>query len=191
MTVVAEGRFLTAANMISLARIPLGAAASYCIVRGMPSLSGVFVFAAILSDWLDGFLARRTGTTSDWGRVLDPLADKTAFALFSWALVHAGALRLWVLLVLLSRDILIGLGGLFIAGRMRPPSARPLGKLSTLLMALFLARQALLPGAVIGPEILPGADLLGTAAMLLVITSFFDYLAAFPGLCRTESRRCA
>jgi len=188
---VAEGRFLTAANVISLARIPLGAAASYFIVRGMPTLSGLFVFTAIASDWLDGFVARRTGTVSDWGRILDPLADKVAFALFAWALVHTGALRLWVLLVLLSRDVLIGLGGLFLAGRIKPPSARPLGKLSTLLMALFLTRQAFFSGVVLGPVVLPGADLLGAAAMLLVIVSFIDYLAAFPGLYRLESRRCA
>lgn len=188
---MAEGRFLTAANMISLARIPFGAAASCLVVRHMQTAAGIFVLAAIVTDWLDGFLARRTGTVSDWGRILDPLADKVAFALFAWALVHTGALRLWVLLVLLSRDILIGLGGLFIAGRMKPPSARPLGKISTLFMALFLTRQALLPGAIAGPEILPGADLLGTAAMVLVVASFIDYLAAFPGLCRTETRRCA
>ncbi|MFO7627002.1 MAG: CDP-alcohol phosphatidyltransferase family protein [Candidatus Fermentibacteraceae bacterium] len=188
---VAEGRFFTAANVISLVRIPLGAAASYFIVRVMPLPAGIFVFAAIASDWLDGFVARRTGTVSDWGRILDPLADKIAFALFAWALVHTGALRLWVLLVLLSRDVLIGVGGLFIAKRLKPPSARPLGKLSTVLMALFLTRQAFFPTAVLGPQVLPGADLLGAAAMVLVITSFIDYLAAFPGLYRTESRRCA
>lgn len=186
-----EGRFFTAANVISLVRIPFGAAASYFIVRGMPFPAGICVFAAIATDWLDGFVARRTGTVSDWGRLLDPLADKVAFALFAWALVHTGALRLWVLLVLLSRDVLIGLGGLFVAGKMKPPSARPLGKLSTVLMALFLTRQAFFPGAVLGPTVLPGADLLGAAAMLLVIVSFIDYLAAFPKLCRTESRRCA
>lgn len=188
---MAEGRFFTAANVISLVRIPFGAAASYFILRGMPLLSGLFVFTAIASDWLDGCVARRTGTVSDWGRLLDPLADKIAFALFAWALVHTGALRLWVLMVLLSRDVLIGVGGLFLAGRMKPPSARPLGKLSTVLMALFLTRQAFFPGAVLGPTVLPGADLLGAAAMLLVIASFIDYLAAFPRLCRTESRRCA
>lgn len=190
MVRVAEGRFLNAANLISLARVPLGAVASYFIVRGMPFSAGICVFAAIATDWLDGFVARRTGTVSDWGRILDPLADKIAFALFAWALVHTGALKLWVLLVLLSRDVLIGLGGVFLAKRLKPPSARPLGKLSTVFMALFLTRQALLPGAVLGPGVLPGADLLGAAAMVLVIVSFIDYLAAFPGLCRTESNRC-
>lgn len=188
---MAEGRFFTAANAISLARIPLGAAASFFIVRQMPFAAGILLFAAIASDWLDGLVARRTGTVSDWGRILDPLADKVAFALFAWALVHTGALRLWVLLVLLSRDVLIGVGGLFLAKRLKPPSARPLGKLSTVLMALFLTRQALFPGAALGPELLPGTDLLGVAAMAMVVTSFIDYLAAFSGLYRTESSRCA
>lgn len=188
---MAEGRFFTAANLISLARIPLGAAASYFIVRNIHLAAGIFVFTAIATDWLDGFVARRTGTVSDWGRILDPLADKAAFALFAWALVHTGALRLWVLVVLLSRDVLIGVGGLFLAGRLKPPSARPLGKLSTVLMALFLTRQAFFPAAAVGPDVLPGADLLGAAAMLMVIVSFIDYLAAFPKLCRTESLRCA
>lgn len=188
---MAEGRFLTRANFLSIARIPLGGAASLFLVARMPLPAGVFVFLAIATDWLDGLVARRTKTVSDWGRILDPLADKIAFALFAWALVHVGALELWILVVLISRDLLIGTGGLFLARRVKPPSARLSGKISTVLMALFLTRQAFLPGAALPPELLPGADLLGMAAMAAVLLSLVDYLTAFPGLVRTESRRCA
>lgn len=185
-----EGSFATAANAVSLSRIPLGAGASLLLVRGMTAPAALLVFLAIASDWLDGFLARRTGTVSDWGRVLDPLADKVAFGLFAWALVHTGALKLWILVTLLSRDLLIGVGGLFLARRVKPPSARFSGKLSTVLMALFLTRQAFLPGALLPPEPLPGADVLGIAAMSMVLISLVDYAMALPRLARTESPRC-
>lgn len=186
-----EGRFATAANAVSIARIPLGGLASLLLVRGMPAGSAVLAFLAVATDWLDGFLARRTGTVSDWGRILDPLADKAAFGLFAWALVRTGALRPWILITLVSRDVLIGLGGVLLARRASPPSARFSGKLSTLLMALFLLRQAYLPSALLPPEPLPGADLLGMAALTMLLASLADYAIALPRTARTEPRRCA
>jgi len=188
---VSEGRFVTWANLISLLRIPLTVAAAFFVARGLRLHAGVFVVLAAASDWLDGYLARSTGTVSGWGKILDPLADKVSFGLFALALVLCGLLRPWILLAMVARDLIIGLGGLLVAVRGEPPSAGMPGKVSTGATALFLARQALFPEAQVIPGILPGADLLGVIALASLLYSFGWYLAAFRRLIEGGGRRCA
>ncbi|HPJ28394.1 MAG TPA: CDP-alcohol phosphatidyltransferase family protein [Candidatus Sabulitectum sp.] len=175
-----SGRFLTAANMISLARIPLAAGAALSILSGQRLFTAVFMVTAALTDWLDGFMARKTGTVSDWGKILDPAADKIAFILAALALVRAGLLEAWVLWMLLARDGLIAAGGLLMSTRLKPPSSNIWGKAATTALALFMIRQALFPNLA-WPRggILPGADLLGTAAAGLIVVSFLTYAIVF------------
>lgn len=185
-----EGRFSTAANYLSIARVPLSAAASVFIYRGMPVPAGVLAVIAVSTDWLDGFIARRTGTVSDWGKILDPLADKISYGLFALALVLSGALAPWFLFVLILRDVLIGAGGLFLAAGSSPPGARTSGKISTLLVSVFLLRQAFFPGALL-TGVLPGADLVGALALGAVVLSFFDYACLFFRRLDGEPRECS
>ena len=64
----------------------------------------IYIIAAI-TDWYDGWLARKFNYITDWGKFLDPLADKiltsTAFAAF----VILGELELWMVLVIVFRDL--------------------------------------------------------------------------------------
>jgi len=69
---------------------------------------------AMLTDKLDGDIARWTHTESEWGRILDPLADKIGVALVALALLLKGWLPLWFVGVLLLRDLLILAGGIVI-----------------------------------------------------------------------------
>lgn len=67
---------------------------------------GVFLFAA-LTDALDGYLARRLNCITDFGKVLDPIADKVVVvgALISFS--SLGVVRAWVVLVIVARELLI------------------------------------------------------------------------------------
>lgn len=175
-----RGRFLTAANLLSLSRVPLAGAASWFILQGDRGLVALFLFLAALTDWLDGRVARSTRTVSDWGRILDPAADKVSFILVAAALIKAGLLVPWMLWLLLARDGLIVLGGLIISRSSAPPSSNHWGKWASTAMAVFLIRQALFPCSVLpGGEILPGADALGILAVLLVVISFLSYALIF------------
>lgn len=70
----------------------------------------MLVLLAIATDYFDGRVARWSDTVSDWGKVLDPLADKIGGGLVVAALAFNGALPLWFLFTLAVRDLCI-LGG--------------------------------------------------------------------------------
>ncbi|MHC1737272.1 MAG: CDP-diacylglycerol--glycerol-3-phosphate 3-phosphatidyltransferase [Ignavibacteriaceae bacterium] len=67
---------------------------------------GIF-FVAAITDWYDGWLARKFNYITNWGKFWDPLADKilTAGAFFS--LVHVGLLELWMVLIVVFRDFTV------------------------------------------------------------------------------------
>jgi cardiolipin synthase (CMP-forming) len=112
------GKFWTAANMLSLFRIVLVAPISYLIITDGPLvwLAGL-VLLAVLTDFLDGRVARWSNTVSEWGKVLDPLADKAAAAMVTLALVIRGSLPEWFVALIVVRDGLIVLGSIVLAKR--------------------------------------------------------------------------
>lgn len=105
---------------------------------------------AALSDWLDGFLARRLGAQSWIGGILDGSTDKlfvvTALVTFQ---VH-GLIAWWQIPFLLLRELPVVLGVALAAARrdregFRSMSSRPLGKLVTVALFAFLLSLLALP----------------------------------------------
>lgn len=66
----------------------------------------VFIIAA-LTDWYDGWAARRFGRISRWGKFLDPLADKILTSVAFFAYVSLGLISAWMAWVVIVRDFLI------------------------------------------------------------------------------------
>lgn len=112
------GRFWTLANMLSMVRLLLAVPIAYLILTDGP-LGWLFglILLALMTDWFDGRVARWSGTVSEWGKVLDPLADKAAGTAIVMALVIRGSLPVWFLAMLVIRDVLIVLGGVVLARR--------------------------------------------------------------------------
>lgn len=67
---------------------------------------GLFILAAI-TDWYDGWLARKFNYITNWGRVWDPLADKILTSSAFIAFVLIGTLELWMVLIVIIRDFII------------------------------------------------------------------------------------
>lgn len=67
---------------------------------------GVFIIAA-LTDWYDGWLARKFNYITNWGKFWDPLADKILTSTAFLGFVFTGILELWMVIIILVRDILI------------------------------------------------------------------------------------
>lgn len=67
---------------------------------------GVFLIAAV-TDWYDGWLARKFNYITNWGRIWDPLADKILTSSAFIALVILGIIELWMVIIILLRDFVI------------------------------------------------------------------------------------
>ncbi|MEZ4702104.1 MAG: CDP-alcohol phosphatidyltransferase family protein [Rhodothermales bacterium] len=113
------GTFWTAANMLSIFRIVLVLPISYMIVVDGPMKWTLgLILLAVGTDWFDGTIARWSHTVSEWGKVLDPIADKIAASAVVLSLVIKGSLPGWFLMLVLSRDLMIVLGSVIAAHRL-------------------------------------------------------------------------
>lgn len=102
---------LTASNLISLFRLLLTAPVAYLIYTDHTWWAFGLCWFAALTDWLDGYVARATDTVSEWGKVIDPVADKVLVGTIVVMLLVRGLLPLWFVAVVIGRDVLIVLGG--------------------------------------------------------------------------------
>lgn len=171
-------------NLLTLSRIvviPLVIATFYVDGDWSQWLAcGLFVAAAI-TDWFDGYLARRRNQVSALGRFLDPIADKLLVAAVLFMLVAFDRLSQWSelpALVILLREILVsGLREFLAEVRVGMPVTK-LAKWKTAIQ--MLALPVLLVGPA-GPRDLPvqevGEVALWLAAILTLITGW-DYLQA-------------
>ena len=66
----------------------------------------VYIIAS-LTDWYDGYYARKFGSVSKWGKFLDPLADKILVSAALFAFNILGYIQLWIVIVIVVRDFLI------------------------------------------------------------------------------------
>lgn len=119
--------FWTPSNVLSLSRPLLAIVFAVVMLSGRPDARawGAFIlFLTGLTDRYDGILARKFNQETEWGRILDPLADKIAAGIGAIVLVILGDLPLWFLLLLVVRDLLILSGGLVLKARkgVVPPS---------------------------------------------------------------------
>ncbi len=119
MESVERGRFWTLSNMVSLLRVVLILPAVWLIALGADRVWEAFgvVAVMIVSDWIDGWLARRWGGISQWGKILDPLADKVAVGAITIAMVVFKGLPVWLVVVVLLRDMVIFLAGMYLVKR--------------------------------------------------------------------------
>jgi cardiolipin synthase (CMP-forming) len=100
-------RILTVPNVMSLARLASVPVFVWLFVSGHEE-AGLAVYAVgAWSDFFDGYIARRTDSVTELGKLLDPLADRVLIVALAVALVAAEALPLWLAIVVIARDVLV------------------------------------------------------------------------------------
>ena len=105
-------RYFTLANIISMLRIVLTVPAIWFFATDKWEWGLVILGICVISDWLDGFIARKTHEVSDFGKFIDPLADKVVAAAMIVLMVIRMEFPIWFLAVLVVRD-----GSIFILKR--------------------------------------------------------------------------
>lgn len=133
-------------NFLTALRLAAAPALAFLLVRGADRAAlGVFAFAG-LSDAADGYLAKRFGLTSRFGRLLDPAADKVLMLASFATLTILGVTPLWLTLLVLGRDAAI-LAGLLLARLLNiPVRVAPLliGKACMAMQIIYIALTLIL-----------------------------------------------
>ncbi len=157
-------------NLISILRIVLVAPVVWALATQQFMLALLLFAVAGISDGLDGFLAKHFHWESRLGSILDPIADKllllASFATLSWL----GLLPLWLLWLVVARDLIIISGGLAYHYYLGEFDLSPLwsSKINTTLqIALVLL-------VMIQQQWLQGLDKLVTIGIWLVVASVIN-----------------
>lgn len=121
-------------NVLTVARMILVAPLVYLLLTERFAAALALAVLVGFSDWLDGALARRFGWQSEFGGMLDPLADKLMMISLFATLAWLGALPLWFFVLAVLRDLIIVAGGLYYHYRVERFQAEPtrLSKFNTL-----------------------------------------------------------
>lgn len=134
----------------------------------------LFIIAA-LTDWLDGFIARKYDQVTELGKVFDPLADRVLIVFVGVSFFINHMLPLWSLGVLLGREIIVVLGFVFLSRLGIKMAVSSMGKKATaflLISFIFLLLDLLLGLSIL----LLAGRILFYLGLLLYIASAIDYL---------------
>lgn len=131
------GTLYTTANAISVVRGLMTIPVVYCLYNDMYVVAFWLCITAAITDWLDGFLARRTKTVSEWGMIVDPVADKILVGAIVVLLLMKGRLPGWFVSAIVLRDVIILIAAQWLQRTRQAvlPSLMP-GKLAVTAIAL-------------------------------------------------------
>ena len=156
-----------------------------------PEIVGAAIFGlASLTDWADGYLARRRKQITPLGQVIDPLADKLLTAAALIALLQMDMVSAWVVAIIIGRELAItGLRSLAYARNIAMPASR-LGKVKMVGEVVAILALILAHGNIPFADTL---DVIGQVALWFVVVtaliSAADYFRRFSDLDKVDYRR--
>ena len=96
-------------NGLTVARMIMGPIVLVCLLTDSVRLAFAIFIVAMLTDLYDGYLARRSNTVTEFGKLMDPLADKVlvSMVLVGFLFVGLPFVSLWMVAVIIARELLI------------------------------------------------------------------------------------
>ena len=164
-------------NKLSLLRVALIPVLVLCMyLPGWPMIliSAAVFGAAAYTDYLDGHIARRDGLITDFGKFIDPVADKLLNLSAMIMLTYVGLLPQWAVIVILARELAVDGLRMVAVGQGRVIAAGKLGKIKTvsqMVLILFLMIAGRLAPVIFGsvPVILTLVNVLGWVMTIWVV----------------------
>lgn len=128
----------------------------------------IFVLAS-LTDWLDGYLARKNGLVTNFGKIMDPLADKMLVTAALLCLTAEGTASSWISIIILSREFIVSGVRIAAAAEGNVIAASWWGKIKTVWQMISIIIALVFGGSVFVSVCL-------WIAALLTVISGIDYL---------------
>ncbi len=126
-------------NILTCFRMVLVPLFAYCYFFVKPTWIALVLFViASLTDFLDGYLARKWNQITDFGKLMDPLADKLMTVTMMVCLACTNRIPWWVVIVMVAKELLMLLGSSFMLKHKVVVSANIWGKLATVLFIVAL-----------------------------------------------------
>lgn len=136
-------QFLSLPNLLSISRVLLTPFVALALAEDSPHgtvLCIVLFVVAAVTDWLDGFAARRMGAITPLGVALDPIADKIFAGVVVLLLIPYRGFPVWMAAIVLGRDLVILAAGAFLLrGRRLSLPSNLIGKYTFAAIAVLLA----------------------------------------------------
>lgn len=164
-------------NKLSLLRVALIPVLVVCMyLPGWPMIlvSAAVFGAAAYTDYLDGHIARRDNIVTDFGKFIDPVADKLLNLSAMIMLTYCGLLPQWAVIVILARELAVDGLRMVAVGQGRVIAAGKLGKIKTvsqIVLVLFLMIAGRLAPVVFPnvPVLLTAVDVIGWIIIAWVV----------------------
>jgi CDP-diacylglycerol--glycerol-3-phosphate 3-phosphatidyltransferase len=171
-----KNEIYTISNLLSFLRllmaIPFWILIGNINEPGVRSVVAALAIIGALTDWLDGFVARKRNEVTELGKIIDPLADKITIGAIIIRLYMVGEIAEYYFFLIIGRDLLIFIGGVIVSkmiGKILPSNI--LGKITVsviglviLLIFLEISRNSYL------------FLLFYYGSIILIIVSFFAYV---------------
>lgn len=175
-----SGKLFTISNFISFSRIFIVIPVVYRHYINGYSVDAIIILLigyGIISDYLDGFVARKTNTISEIGKMIDPISDKIAAGLLFIYTVVIGWVPFWFLWLFIARDILILIGSSFIKLRYGKVAMSTIsGKISVNVISLYWISIFFFRSASLAHTILLWAS------VAIMLFSFIMYLLRYKNI---------
>jgi CDP-diacylglycerol--glycerol-3-phosphate 3-phosphatidyltransferase len=97
------------ANQLTILRIALVPVFMYFLLAGNMMMAGTLFIIASLTDFLDGYLARKLNLITNLGKFMDPLADKVLVMAAFICLVEIGTVSSWAVVIILGREFIVSI----------------------------------------------------------------------------------
>jgi cardiolipin synthase len=114
-----KNEIYTISNLLSFLRllmaIPFWILIGNINEPGVRSIVAALAIIGALTDWLDGFVARKRNEVTELGKIIDPLADKVAIGAIIIRLYMVGEIPEYYFFLIIGRDLLIFIGGVIVS----------------------------------------------------------------------------
>ncbi|MBE7021794.1 MAG: CDP-diacylglycerol--glycerol-3-phosphate 3-phosphatidyltransferase [Ruminococcaceae bacterium] len=117
----------------------------FCLEKETHIFSALIFLLASGTDVLDGYLARKLNMITKWGQLMDPLADKCMQLTVIITLFTTRIVPVWFIALLIAKEVIMILGGVFLYSKKTYVKANKAGKLNTVFLFVVMTLLLLIP----------------------------------------------